>query len=98
MEVLGGRMHTRVRRPSGDGSRQNPVRKVRPGLTTLDVRHKLAESLQDARQDQLYQEAAATFSAALERVATAYEADPNRRQDLLQDIHLALWRSFEHFS
>jgi DNA-directed RNA polymerase specialized sigma24 family protein len=26
-----------------------------------------------------------------------YEADPGRRQDLLQDIHIALWRSFAVF-
>jgi len=58
----------------------------------------LAEPAQDANQEQLYQEAATTFNAALERVARAYEADPHRRQDLLQDIHLALWRSFEHFA
>ena len=30
-----------------------------------------------------------------EPVQDAYEADPDRRRDLLQDIHLALWRSFE---
>ena len=58
----------------------------------------MAEPVQDANQDQLYQEAATTFRAALERVARAYEADTGRRQDLLQDIHLALWRSFEHFA
>ena len=54
--------------------------------------------MQDANQDQLYQEAASAFRAALERTARAYEADPYQRQDLLQDIHLALWRSFEHFA
>ncbi len=54
--------------------------------------------MQDAKQDQLYQQAATTFSAALERVARAYEADPDRRRDLLQEIHLALWRSFGHFA
>jgi RNA polymerase sigma-70 factor (ECF subfamily) len=58
----------------------------------------LAEPVQDANRDQLYREAEATFSAALERLARAYEADADRRQDLLQDIHLALWRSFEHFA
>jgi len=58
----------------------------------------LAEPAPDANQDQLYQEAASTFGAALVRIARAYEADPHRRQDLLQDIHLALWRSFEHFA
>jgi len=34
----------------------------------------------------------------LDRLARAYEADPDKRQDLLQEIHLALWRSFEHFA
>lgn len=58
----------------------------------------MADPVQDTNQDQLYQEAATAFSAALERLARAYEADPLRRQDLLQDMHLALWRSFEHFA
>ena len=53
---------------------------------------------QDARatvgQDDLYREAAATYGAALDRLARAYEADPDRRRDLGQEIHLALWRSF----
>lgn len=48
-------------------------------------------------QDDLYQEAAATYGAALERLARAYEADPDKRRDLSQDIQLALWRSFEGF-
>ena len=34
------------------------------------------------------------FGAALERLARAYEADAERRRDLGQEIHLALWRSF----
>jgi RNA polymerase sigma-70 factor (ECF subfamily) len=37
------------------------------------------------------------YGAALERLAWAYEPDPDRRRDLLQEIHLALWRSFESF-
>lgn len=48
-------------------------------------------------RDDLYQEAAATYGAALERLARAYEADPDVRRDLLQDIHVALWRSFQGF-
>lgn len=44
-----------------------------------------------------YQEAAERFGAALERLARAYEADPEARRDLLQDIHLQLWRSFAQF-
>jgi len=48
-------------------------------------------------QDELYEDAARTYSAPLERLARAYEADPEIRRDLLQDIHVALWRSFEGF-
>jgi RNA polymerase sigma-70 factor (ECF subfamily) len=48
-------------------------------------------------QDDLYREAADTYTAALERLARAYEANPEVRRDLLQEIHIALWRSFEGF-
>jgi len=48
-------------------------------------------------QDERYLEAAAAYGAALHRLASAYEADPEKRRDLLQDVHLALWRSFESF-
>jgi RNA polymerase sigma-70 factor (ECF subfamily) len=52
----------------------------------------------DVNLDELYEEAAATYGAALDRLARAYEADPDKRRDLLQEIHLALWRSFERFA
>jgi len=48
-------------------------------------------------RDELYEEAAAIYGGALERLARAYEADPEIRRDLLQDIHIGLWRSFEGF-
>jgi RNA polymerase sigma-70 factor (ECF subfamily) len=57
-------------------------------VTTLDVGQTQAD---------LYRESAATYLAALERLARAYEADPENRRDLLQEIHLALWRSFKSF-
>jgi RNA polymerase sigma-70 factor (ECF subfamily) len=44
-----------------------------------------------------YSEAAAAYGAALERLARGYERDPDRQRDLLQDIHVALWRSFRRF-
>src|SRR5512145_3026028 len=50
-----------------------------------------------AGQDQRYAEAAAAFGPALERLARAYERDPDRRRDLLQEIHVALWRSLARF-
>lgn len=48
-------------------------------------------------QDQRYKDAVAEFGRALERLARGYEADPNLRSDLLQEIHLALWKSLEGF-
>jgi len=50
------------------------------------------------RQNELYLQAAAEFGPALVRLARAYESDGDRRGDLLQDIHFALWRSFAGFS
>jgi RNA polymerase sigma-70 factor, ECF subfamily len=48
-------------------------------------------------QQRLYDEASTAHGAALERLARSYEEDSDKRQDLLQDIHLALWRSLERF-
>ena len=48
-------------------------------------------------QDVLYAEAAASYGAALERLARGYEPDADRRLDLVQEIHVALWRSFASF-
>jgi len=48
-------------------------------------------------QDSLYEQAADSYSAALDRLARAYESDPEARRDLLQEIHLQLWRSFAQF-
>ena len=44
-----------------------------------------------------YREAAEEFGPALVRLARVYEADPEKRRDLVQEIHLALWRSFSAF-
>ena len=50
-----------------------------------------------ASQDERYAMAAGAFGAAIERLARAYEADANTRGDLIQDIHVALWRSLAGF-
>ena len=42
-----------------------------------------------ARQEDLYREVADGYAAALERLVRAYERDPDRRRDLLQEVHLA---------
>jgi sigma-70-like protein len=48
-------------------------------------------------QDALYARVAAQFGPPLARLAAAYETDPSRQQDLLQEIHFSLWRSFATF-
>jgi RNA polymerase sigma-70 factor (ECF subfamily) len=58
----------------------------------------LPDLVRDAGPDELYEEATEKYGAALARLARAYEADSERRRDLLQDIHFALWRSFERFA
>ena len=43
-------------------------------------------------QDDLYRKVVKEYGAALERLARAYEAGPEDRRDLLQEIHIALWQ------
>ncbi len=47
--------------------------------------------------DELYQDAVSCYGPALARLARAYETDPEKRRDLLQEIHLHLWHSLGHF-
>ena len=49
------------------------------------------------QQDALYSEVNASYGATIRRLARGYEADPERRRDLLQEIHIELWRSLERF-
>ena len=48
-------------------------------------------------QDRLFEEAMSSYGGALERLARTYEADADVRRDLLQEIHIGLWRSFSGF-
>jgi RNA polymerase sigma-70 factor, ECF subfamily len=48
-------------------------------------------------RDRLYDDAIAAHGSALQRLARGYEADPDRRQDLLQQIYIAIWRSFASY-
>ena len=57
----------------------------------------MGDTARASRQEQRYAEAAATFGPALERLARAYERDPDKCRDLLQEIHVALWRSLARF-
>jgi RNA polymerase sigma-70 factor, ECF subfamily len=51
----------------------------------------------ETSQDDLYRDAVDNFGSALGRLAAAYEADPEKRRDLSQDIHFQLWRSFQGY-
>ena len=46
-----------------------------------------------AHQDKSYRLAVAEHGPALGRLVRAYEADADLRRDLLQEIHIGLWRS-----
>jgi RNA polymerase sigma-70 factor, ECF subfamily len=48
-------------------------------------------------QNQLYAGAAAEWGRMLDRLSAGYEADPDKRRDLRQEIHFQLWRSFQAF-
>src|SRR5262245_48739370 len=50
-----------------------------------------------SQRGELYRIAIREFGRALDRLAAGYEADPEKRLDLRQDIHLQLWKSFEVF-
>ena len=48
-------------------------------------------------RDELYETVNREIGRALDRLAAGYEADPERRRDLRQNIHFQLWRSLELF-
>jgi RNA polymerase sigma-70 factor (ECF subfamily) len=58
----------------------------------------LNPSTRSSGQDERYQQASAAHGAALSRLARAYEAEPEKRRDLLQEIHIALWKSLGRFN
>jgi RNA polymerase sigma-70 factor (ECF subfamily) len=57
----------------------------------------MAEGVPRREQDALYAACARAHGGAIARLARGYEADPTLRQDLVQEIHAALWRSFAYF-
>lgn len=56
------------------------------------------QTTRSSGQDETYREASAAYGAALSRLARAYEAEPEKRRDLLQEIHIALWKSLDRFN
>src|SRR5687768_4970482 len=49
------------------------------------------------RVRELYERAVADYGNALKRLTRAYEADADRRRDVLQEIYMALWESLARF-
>src|SRR6476659_10238385 len=69
------------------------------GITETDVDLSVpSDASSDGNRDALFERIAAEFAAPLARLAGAHEADPSLRRDLLQEIHLALWRSLPAFA
>jgi RNA polymerase sigma-70 factor (ECF subfamily) len=70
---------------------------MRNRAAPLDSPRKDAAVTEPAGQTGWYDRAIAEFGLSLARLAAVYEFDRGRQQDLLQEIHLALWRSFARF-
>ena len=59
------------------------------------MRRNRSSGASSPKRDELYESAIRDFGRAIDRLAAGYEADPEKRHDLRQDIHFQLWRSFE---
>ncbi len=68
------------------------------GITETDADSSAPQVDQtDAGRDALFERIVAEYSAPIRRLARAHEADPSLQQDLIQEIHIALWRSIPAF-
>ena len=67
------------------------------GASTIGIVSPTQSNGPPPKRDELYAIASREFGPALDRLAAGYEADPEKRHDLRQDIHFQLWRSFEVF-
>jgi RNA polymerase sigma-70 factor, ECF subfamily len=85
--------NTRCKKAEGPGTTYSMIEAV-----TLIAVMNCSDADQDVRsQEQRYKEAIEQHGQALTRLARGYEAEAERRKDLLQEIHVALWRSFAIF-
>jgi RNA polymerase sigma-70 factor (ECF subfamily) len=69
--------------------------KIRRTRDYIDVSDRT--TVAPASQQHLYDAAVRDFGRMLDRLAAGYEADPEKRLDLRQEIHLQLWRSLVLF-
>src|SRR6202021_3224142 len=65
--------------------------------STIGIMGRGAKSSGSPEQNELYTRAVAECGRMLDRLPAGYEADPDKRHDLRQEIHLQLWRSFGAF-
>jgi len=65
--------------------------------TIYIVRREFIIGAAPSKQEELYQAVVRDFGRGLDRLAAGYEADPEKRHDLRQEIHLQLWKSLEVF-
>lgn len=70
---------------------------ARPSAIEEDREPAPTASASEPDRDALFDELLRSHGPALRRVAAAYEADPARREDLFQDVCLALWRALPAF-
>jgi RNA polymerase sigma-70 factor (ECF subfamily) len=80
-------------RPAIAGPLSHESRESRHSLDSPDE----PDPAQPGDREESYREVVARFGAALERIAFAFEFDRERRRDLLQEIHVAIWRSLSTF-
>jgi len=53
--------------------------------------------LSPGNQDRIYAQAQAEHGEAMRRLVRGYERDADRQRDLLQEMHIELWRSLKGF-
>lgn len=51
-----------------------------------------------SKQDQRYAQAAEAYGGDIARFIAGYERDAGKQQELLQEVHLALWQSFTGYA
>jgi RNA polymerase sigma-70 factor (ECF subfamily) len=71
-------------------------------MSPIKSRYKIASGstisiVGPTEREELYAAASREFGRALDRLTAGYEADPEKRHDLRQEIHFQLWRSLEVF-
>jgi len=67
----------------------------RPGV---EVQSEMMFATRKKRElEKAFEEVMASYGGALRRVAASYEADPTLREDLFQEIGLAIWRALPAF-